>query len=176
MSTIKIKNKSSLITGMLLSILFLLYLPELFQYLLSIILGVNSHLEFVFIVPVVTIENTVNSSLFSQITVGFVHYLYLVVICESGSFLLGKSYVGFYRFSLIIFLLVHAGYLLFYTFFNAVVTILELTVVNDWKNIFINLSLSNLQYFIIIFLIIILTAGYLNLLSKRILKYVFIRE
>ena len=170
------KNKSSIFTGILTAIISLLFLPELFQLLVATILGVQNTLDFWLFIPRITLINAIDTQLWSAIITGFAPFLYLIIICETGSFILSKTYAGFYRYSLIIFLLINIGYLLVYSFSNSVIVILNLQIITDWKSILVSAGIKDLKYLIYIFFIIILTAGYLNLITKRVLKYVNVQE
>jgi hypothetical protein len=170
------KNKSSIVTGLLAGTISLLFLPELFQLLIAVIINVNVDFSLGYFFPIVSLNAQPGSSIWSFVVTGLSPFLYLIIICETGSLLLRKTYAGYYRYSLIIFLLVNIGYMLFYSFFNSVVVILNLGFSTDWKNILSVVGFKDLKYLIYIFFIIILTAGYLNLVTKRVLKYVNVQE
>jgi hypothetical protein len=111
----------------------------------------------------------------SAITGAIVCFIpYLLSICTVTVLfrLQNKAYAGAYRHLLIAFLIVLSGYLLLDVFYGAFSIILKFNPDNDWVQIAAFLGLKETAGMLFIFMIIIFTAGYLNLLLKRILHYI----
>lgn len=168
----QIKNKSSVIAGTISGIVTLCFLPEVFQMVISLLFGIGYTMNYFLIFPYITLAEISSVSLSAAIFSGFAPFFYLLLVCETGSFFLKKTYPGFYRYSLIIFLLVNLGYILFFTFLNAISLALELNFLNDWLYVFRTAEIPYPKFLLYVFVIIVIIAVYLNLLTKRIMKFV----
>ncbi len=85
---------------------------------------------------------------------------------------LKKALPGYYRHLLIVIAVVSSGLLIFSLFQGGFSIVLGLNSDNDYVVLKNYLKLSQTEGVIAVFLMVILTGGYLNLLLKRILTYI----
>jgi hypothetical protein len=83
-----------------------------------------------------------------------------------------KAFAGPYRHFLISFFIVLSGLLILNIFYGAFSIILKFNPDNDWVKIITLMGLTETTSMLFIFMIIIFTAGYLNLILKRILHLI----
>lgn len=168
----RIKNKSSLITGLLVGIVSVAFLPELFQALLALIFDFEFNFELFLIFPQIAISSFRPDDVVFNLIVRFAPFIFLLLSCEVGAYLLRPTYPGFYRYTLLMYILTNVGYMLFYVFLNSIVVILNIELLTDWSSFLILLEVDHIGSLIYIFPLIIVLAVYLNFITKRILKYV----
>jgi len=168
----RIKNKSSLVSGFLAGLFSIAFFPELFQALVAFVLNFEFSFKISVIFPQVTVSSFKPDDIFINTIVRLVPLIYLMLVCELGAFSLRFTLPGFYRYSLLMFILVNMGYMLFFLFLNAIVVILNLKLLTDWSSLLILLNVDHLGSLIYLFPLIIIVAVYLNFITKRILKYV----
>lgn len=83
-----------------------------------------------------------------------------------------KAFAGSYRNLLIAFFIVQSGLLILNVFYGAFSIILKFNPDNDWVKLTKLMGLTETTSMLFIFMIIIFTAGYLNLILKRILHLI----
>lgn len=171
-SKTKIKNKRSILLGVFSGIVTGFFLPELFQAAIAYALGAVDF-EFSFSVAGLIC----NFELPGQNAVGLILLIYLfpilsaVVFYEIGMVILNRSQVGGLRYSILIFEIILAGYIIINVFYGAISAIFKLES-NDWVNL---LKLFNFGYeggIIFMLFVILLLSFYLNFSTKRIGKFI----
>jgi hypothetical protein len=171
---VNIKNKKALLLGFITAMLFSLIFCELIQGLTALAfgaLGLNYKVSGIKLCAYFVLNSgvTLNSIIL------MLPYFLTIAAIELSVQLLKKHSPGFIRYYIIIFSLALSGFLLFDTFYSAFSVILRFNYGNDWVQMTNLLNMSEGGRITFIFLIIIFTAGYLNLSSKRIIKYINIQ-
>ena len=169
----KIKNKISIISALFLSILQIVLLKEVFQLGIAELFGVsNSLFNFSFPVFSYYAEPVASISIFGLVLVYSAPYIYLISSVEIASFFLKKIPQGKGRFFLLIFILIQVGYLLINIFYSAVILILNPGIQHDWIALSLYLGFDQSERFIFAFGVIFLFVFYLNMSTKRVIKYI----
>lgn len=168
---IQINNKQILIAGVISSALFSLVICGLIQggsaYFAGAtgigfgISGIKLSARFFF-----------SGSAFTTLLLYFIPYLMMLLAITIPIIGLKRTRPGSRRLFFITFALVQSGFLIFYLFYGIFSVILKANSDNDWVQIVSSLGYNETGGIIFCFLIIIFTAGYLNLVLKRILKYI----
>lgn len=150
----------------------ILFFTGLFQLIVALLFGVNNfHLEFntIVLAPVFTFaDNT------SVIAYGFIYLspiTFNIFLLEFGTAFLKKTSLGSKRFSLIIFSLIIAGYLIINVFYGAAVSLLLENSGNDWSQLLSVLNIHGNGKIFFMFAIILLLTIELKQTAKRILEY-----
>jgi len=169
----RFKNKLSIILALFLSIIQIVLLKEVFQMGVAELFGVSiSSFQFNFPTFSYYFEPVGAVSLFGLVLSFFAPEIYLVFSVEISSILLKKIPLGKGRFFLIVFILLQLGYLLVNIFYNAVILILNPGIKNDWIALSLYWGLSDTERFVLAFGVVFLFVFYLNMLTKRIMKYI----
>ncbi len=169
----RFKNKLNIITAVFLSILQIILFKELFQMGITQIFGVGTD-SFSFNFPSFSyyFEPLPNNSMPVLILMYFAPYIYLIISVETASIILRKIPQGGGRFFIVIFNLVQIGYLLVHIFYSAVILILNPQIENDWIALALYMNLGDMERFVFAFGVIFLFVFYLNMSTKRIMKYI----
>lgn len=169
----RIKNKTSVISAIFLSILQIILMKELFQMGVAELFGVsNSSFKFSFPAFSYYFEPFATISIFGLILSYFAPYIYLIISVEISSILMKKIPLGGGRFFLVLFILLQIGYLLVNIFYSAVILILKPGIENDWIALSIYWGLGETERFVFAFGVIFLFGFYLNMSTRRIMKYI----
>jgi hypothetical protein len=169
----KLRNKLSIISAVLLSILQIILLKEFFQAGLSALFCMsNSSFNFSFPYFAYYFEPEGDASILELTLLYFAPYIYLVLSVEVASILIKKIPQGAGRFFLVVFILLQIGYLLVHIFYSAVILILNPGIENDWIALSLYLGLGDIERFIFAFGVIFLFVFYLNMSTKRIMQYI----
>lgn len=169
----QIKNKISLILALFLAILQIILMKELFQMGIAEIFGAaKSSFQFNFPSFSYYFEPVATNSLIGLMVLYFSPYIYIISSVEISSILLKKVPLGGGRFFLLIFILLQIGYMLVHIFYSAVILILNPGIQNDWIALSLYWGLSDSERFIFAFGVIFLFVFYLNMSTKRLLKYI----
>ncbi len=102
-------------------------------------------------------------------------FIVIIATIEFSVRLLKRHSPGFMRYAVIVFSLFLSGFLLIDTFYSAFSVLLQFNYLNDWVQLVNLLGLSEGERMVFVFVMIILTSGYLNLSAKRIIKYINIQ-
>ena len=167
----KVNNKEIIIYAVLGAVIFNSVLCSVIQFLAALALGGSN---FAFAVRGIKLYwvFTLNSAVPLQIIVYLIPYLLAMVAIGGSLKALTKIAPGRTRFFTIAFAVLLAGFALFDVFYSAFSVLLKFNPHNDWVRIAELLNLSGTAGIIFIFFVIIFTAGYLNLMLKKILKYI----
>jgi len=167
----KIKNKKIIILGIFSALVFSLILCELIQGCVAYLAGATE-LSFGFSgIKLYSVFNYGGTAAASVIIYSIPFWLMLAGI-YMPVYGLKKAEPGKHRHFFIVFSLVLAGLLIFNLFHGAFSIILKANQENDWVRIVNTLKLDEIESLIFVLLMVLFTAGYLNLLLKRILKYI----
>ena len=166
--------KPSLLAGVLAGYTVVFLLAPLFQYLAGLILGIDGiHLSFEYYKLTCEFELVSGAGNFISIIVLLTPTLLYVFNIEINSYSLTRITPGFYRNFFIVYQLVLIGYLLVNVFVGAVTVILKLDTGNEYAAIINDiLGLTMPASFLVILVILILLTLYINITTKRILKYI----
>lgn len=169
----KFKNRAAIILALFLSILQIIVFKEIFQMGLANLVGTaNSFFEFNFPAFTYYFEPVPNLSSVVMILLYFAPYIYIVLSVETASIFLKKLPQGSRRYFLVIFILIQIGYLLVHIFYSAVILILNPQLENDWIALSLYLGYGDTERFVFAFGVVFLFVFYLNMSTKRILKYI----
>lgn len=102
-------------------------------------------------------------------------FVITILAIESSVKLLKRYSPGFKRYFTVIFSICLSGFLLFDSFYSAFSVVLRFNYQNDWVQLVALSDFTEGGRIAFVFFMIILTAGYLNLSSKRIIKYINIQ-
>ena len=167
------KNWNAIILAGFLTLVQILFIKELFQWMLCVIFGTEvSELTFGIFYLSHYFEPNPNTLMPVLFLLYLAPLLYLVFSIELASLFLKKFPQGMIRFSILIFILLQIGYLLVKIFYNAVLLILNPGLENDWIAMSIYLGFGDMERFIFAFGIIFLFVFYLNLSTRRVTNYI----
>jgi hypothetical protein len=167
------KNKLSVFLALFLAILQIILLKEIAQMFVTQLFGVGVS-SFTFKFPSFSyyFEPFPVRSMPVLLLMYFSPYIYLILTIETASVLLKKIPVGKGRFFIVIFNLIQIGYLLIHIFYSAVILILNPKIENDWITLALYLNFNEIERFGFAFGVIFLFVFYLNMSTKRIMKYI----
>jgi hypothetical protein len=165
----KIKNKKAVLTGTAFFFISAFYLSELFQYVVSInFTDVKLDLNFIFLSN--TYEAFNSSNLVNSISL-FADIFFIMLTVETAYYFLKKLPLGYLRFTIILFIVLSLGMIILNVFYGFISVLLN-GANNDWIQFF-NIVRASFQEKIIYSLGFILTIFlYLNLITRRIIKYI----
>lgn len=170
---LKIKNKFYILSALILAIIQIILVKELFQMGIAELIGVaKSSFSFNFPSFSYYFEPEPNQLMPVLLLLYFAPYIYLVSSIELASILLKKIPQGGGRFFIVIFNLIQIGYLLVHIFYSAVILILNPQLENDWITIALYMNFDDLGRFGFAFAVIFLFVFYLNMSTRRIMKYI----
>lgn len=170
---LKEQNRIIILVAIVCVIIQIILLKEVFQLVFANIVGVgNSMFTFKFPSFSFYFEPEPNTSKFILLFLYFTPYVYIVSAIEISSILMRKIPVGKTRYFLVVFILLQLGYILIHLFYNAVILILNPGIENDWIALSLNMGFSETERFVFAFGIIFLFVFYMNMSTKRIMKYI----
>jgi hypothetical protein len=166
--------KPSLLAGVLAGYVVVFILSPVMQYLTGLILGFKVvHLSIDYYK--LTCEFYSGSGKILTIAALLAPTFIYIINIEINSYMLTKVTVGFYRNFFIVYSMVLIGYLMVNVFIGAVTVILKVSLSNDYAKIVNDvLGLTMPASFLIILVILILLTMYINITTKRIMKYISI--
>ncbi len=169
----QLKNWIPIISAFLLFLVQILFLKEIFQFIIANLIGVDvSILTFIFPSLSFNFEPNPDTLLPFIVFMYLAPLIYLIISIEFTSLFLKKSTVGIYRYFLLIFILLQLGYLLIKIFYNAVILILNPGLKHDWIAMSIAFGFGDFDRIIFSFAIIFLFVFYLNISIKRVTSYI----
>jgi len=171
------KNKKSIIIGVLLSAAFILFLSGMFQYLFALLLGVELE-KFQFTIsgytPIWVLNTTTNIFLNSilllsplVVTIIFIEFLFQV---------LKKSVVGLLRFSIIVFLLFLSGYLMLFVFYSLIELVLFPTNNAPFGKLVQLWQIEGNQIYVVVVFTLVILLTYLQIVQKRVMQYLSVNK
>lgn len=95
-----------------------------------------------------------------------------IVFIELSFLLISRTSSEFTRSGVLIFQLINIGYLIFAVILGVISLLLKSTFYGDWNIILENESLSYNQKLLLLFALMLLLLGYINLLTKRVKKFI----
>ena len=168
----KFKNRFIIFLAFLVSAIQIILMKEIFQMgIASLFRDENSSFSFIFPTFSYYFEPLPNSSLPVLVLMYFTPYIYLILSIEVVSLILKKRPLVEWRFFIVIFILVQLGYLLIHIFYSAVILILRPAIENDWIALSLYQNFDQTERFVFAFGVIFLFVFYLNMSTKRIMKY-----
>lgn len=173
-SEIKSRFKPSLLIGVLAGYAVVFLLSQVVQFLAGLILGVDGiHLSLEFYKLTCEFVFSPESGKFVSILVLLVPTFVSIFNIEINSHLLTKVSMGFYRNFFIVYQLVLIGYLLINVFIGLFSVVLDLSIGNDYAQIISGvLGFTMPVSFLMILVVLIILTGYINITTKRIMKYI----
>ena len=170
----KMKNKKSILIGIILAILFILFFNGVFQYLLLLLFNANiEKFEFSMLgfFPTVQLKENINilNTFFLLLPI-----IISIIFIELSFTLLNKLPLGVLRYSAIIFILVVMGDVIVFTFYGAIQLLLNPLSNSLWSKLISLWQLSGGKIYVLIFFIILVLFAYLQLLQKRLMKFIVI--
>jgi len=170
-----IKNKSAIAAGLIAAFIVIFFLAGLFQGLCGYLFNAAPiNFEFGWSGLTVVLDLTDVNFIFSKIIIILSPIISIILSIELSHYFLKKLPFGFLRFSILVFQLLLAGYLMITVFYGAVLILLKSEVSNIWVNLASVFELSEGKEIVLIFLMVIILFGYLNLVQKRISNYITI--
>lgn len=165
----KIRNKKAVLAGTAFFFISSFFLSEIFQYFISLnFCDVN--LSFILIFPQTNFIS-VNSNNYINFFALSSDLLFILLMIEIAYQLLKKVGEGFWRYSLILFIILSLGLIIISIFFGFYTVIIH-NYNNDWITFF-NVIQAVLEEKIIYSLgFVLATFLYLNLITRRIIKYI----
>ena len=165
----KLKNKKAVLTGTTLFVFLVIYFSEFLQFLTAVnFVEVGMSIDFILLrcsFVNLSESNTINFFvLFSDL-------IFIMLFVEISYRTLKKIPIGFWRFTLILFIVLSLGFIIisvFYGFFTSIV----FNTVNDWITYykFINASLEEKIIYSLGF--VLSTFLYLTRITRRLIKYI----
>ena len=168
-----IKNKSAIAGGLIAAFIVIFFLDDLFQGLCGYLFNavpINFEFGWTGLTVVINLANV--NFIFSKIIIILSPVISIILSIELSHYFLKKLPLGFFRFSILVFQLILAGYLMITVFYGAVSILLKSEVNNIWVNLATVFELSEGKEIVLIFLMVIILFGYLNLIQKRISNYI----
>ena len=167
------KNKKAFLYGTVFGLLAVAFGNELFQALIAFLTG-NSEYSINFNYFTIVTEIYADSSLpLFEATLLFVSpIIFSIAVIEFAHFLMKRKPAGTTRFSLVIFNLIVAGYLIVKFFYGAFVSIVSPEIYSDWSGLLNYFEAEFSTKLVLSLFSIILLTGYFNLSSKRVMKYI----
>lgn len=172
MSDKKVKNKKSIFIGLLLGSITVLFLSELFQALIALVLAKDVSLEFAGVNFYAFFNCAEGKSFLTYILLFASPLLFSVLAVEISMIIMKRSPLGPYRFVSIVFQLIALGYIIISLFYGAISILLEVNLTNDWVKMAKLLGIEGGERFVLVFFFLIILIMYLNLVTKRIGGYI----
>jgi hypothetical protein len=167
------KNKPALVYGTICSMLSILFLNELFQAFITFLVNAqNISIQFNWVYITCDFSPNEDFNTITMIISYTASFLFNIFLIELGQILVKKSRLGNLRFSLIIFLIINTGYLIFNVFYSAISILFYKDVNTDWNNLMIKLSLEEGSKIVFMFFIVLILIFYLNFSARRIVQYI----
>ncbi|MFH1196271.1 MAG: hypothetical protein V1720_11190 [bacterium] len=165
------QNKPALLSGILSGLISAIFLTELFQAFTTIVLnGEFSGFGFSMKGFYCNYSFAPGLSAFTEILISLSPVIFSIFVIELASFFLRKTGLGFYRFTLIVFVLINVGYLIIKFFYGAFAVIFKMPD-NDWTFFLQSIGVEGQAVIPVIFFAIIFLIAYLNFSSRRLIKY-----
>ncbi len=111
-------------------------------------------------------------NILGYVTFMILPYLACVMFIEASFLWLKRSHSEHVKSSIIIFQLINIGYLIFEISFGIVIMLLQSSISNDWTLMLNQLELTYYQKLIFMLGASLLLLGYINILTKKIRKYI----
>lgn len=166
------KNKSAVITAIIAGFITLFFCVESFQALLANLFGAENVVLKYNLILLLAEYNLTGLKLLSSIIITLSPIMFLIIITEIVTILQQKVSADRLSNSLMLYRLILIGYLLLFVFYETVTVILREFMSSDFV-IFINhINLKTPVLYFLLFALIVLTAGYINLHTKRISSYI----
>ena len=96
----------------------------------------------------------------------------VIILTEISVLFIKKTFLGSTRFFLIAFILINLGYLIIHFFYNSFLLVMDAPVANDWLTLSFHLDLTKTGKIIFAFFLVFVTIGYINLVTRRVMKYI----
>jgi len=166
------KSKKPLLIGIFITLLFVFLISGILQYIVVTLFGMTVE-DVTFtasgFTPIFHI-NIENNGFFNSLLI-FSKFLISISFLELALLLLNKFPIGIYRFVTISSILFLSGYLILYFFYGILNSVLSLSSNTDFAKLINLLELEKNQSFVLIFLLLIIFVSYLQLVQKRIMRY-----
>ena len=169
------KNKKSILIGFILAILFILFFNGVFQYLLLLLFNANiEKFEFSMLGFFPTVQLKENINIYINTFFLLLPIIISIIFIELSFTLLNKLPLVVLRYSAIIFILVVMGDVIVFTFYGAIQLLLNPLSNSLWSKLISLWQLSGGKIYVLIFFIILVLFAYLQLLQKRLMKFIVI--
>lgn len=168
-----VRSYYPVITAIISSFVSLFFLKELFQYFFAFVLGTeNLAVSFTITSFNTYFEPAVSTGFYEYMLLYFSPLIFVVLISETAVTLLKKFPLGPVRHNLLIFTLIHLGYLIIYIFYSGFVLILNFNSTNELWVLANHLGFGEIKRIIFAFFLIFIIIIYMNISSRRLLKYI----
>lgn len=166
------KNKKSLLIGLILAAVVVLFFSGVLQYLLLLFLNVEvEKFHFTMFAFSPTFTLTEYSNIYLNTVLFLFPILINLIILEFCLFLLGKLPLGVWRYSLIVCLVIMAGYIIVFTFYGLIELIIAPQNDSIWTKVIKLWELDGTQIYVFVSLTILAIFTYLQFLQKRLMQY-----
>jgi len=166
------KNKKSLLIGILITLIFIFFVSGILQYLVVSLLGVSIE-EVAFsasgITPIFNVST--GSNIYLNVFILFSKLFISISFLELGLLLLSKFPIGAFRFTVITSILSLIGYLILTFFYGIISTLVSASSISNFAKLIQLLELEENQGFALLFFLLIIFVGYLHLVQKRVMQY-----
>jgi hypothetical protein len=172
-----LKIKKSIFIGALLATIVIVLLNGLIHSSILLLIGANIlNYDFTIwgITPTVELNNEIG--VFLKTILILLPLILNFVFVESSFLLLKKTSQGFARNTIIIFLLLIAGYLLIVVFYGMIELIINPSAQSSWKNILELWNFVGNQLYVFVALVILALFSYLQIMQKRIMRFITINK
>lgn len=167
------KKIYSVILGLAAGLITVLILDQLFKGLIAYIeVGSSVHILFrgIRLNVEFPVEEVKNFFILSAITIS--PFIFSLFLLEITLLFLSKVSSEHVRSALIVFQIINIGYLIFAAVLGILSVILRTASSTDWSLLLSYGDLSYNQKLLFVFLIMFILLGYINILTKRIRKYI----
>ncbi len=171
------KNKNSILLGVIFALFFILFLNGLFQYLLAIIVGGDVEkpiFTFSEFSPVIVLANKTGYFLNSVLLLA--PFLITILFIEISFIILRKSELGSLRFSTIVFTLILTGFLMLSLFYDLIQLVLFPTNSSPLEKLVTLWQIEGNQIYVLIIFIVVILLAYLQVVQKRIMQYLSVNN
>lgn len=163
------KNKKSIILGLILSFISIFILAELLQFIVYYLWTAG---EFTINLSGFSIVNPENLTKIQSVIILTFPLFYIVSTVELAGNLLKHQGLGSPRFTLLIFIILNVGYLIVNVFIGAFNIVLDKAGDNRWTILCRNLEMNETGSLFFIFIVILLLMNYLRSFNKIVNEYI----
>ena len=171
------KIKNSILLGVFLTTIFLVFLNGVFQSGILLLFGftiLDCNFTIWGFIPIFELNKGMNAYLKTILIL--LPLIINLVFIEASFLLLKKTAVGFVRNTIIIFLLLITGYLLIVVFYGMIELVINPSAISGWKSILEIWNFVGNQIYVFVVLIVLALFTYLQIIQKRIMRFITIKN
>lgn len=168
-----LKNKPALAAGIFSALFFILFGNELLQALTAYIFNAdNVKINFYYFYVLAGYQVPVDFPAFGAYTILLMPVINSLILIQTGSFILLRVPLGFYRYSFMIFQLAILGYLLLYLLAGTLSVALRFDWNTDMQKFVSFLNIDYPANLFIVFIMIFIIALFVNFNAKRVSTFI----